>query len=37
MQEEGGAHWGISKGEIEDLLDSGTPLPKHIEKVVEDR
>ncbi|BDA41498.1 hypothetical protein COCOBI_02-2790 [Coccomyxa sp. Obi] len=36
-QDEGGSCWGISQGEIEDMLASGKPLPDTIQKVVDDR
>ncbi|CAL8461777.1 g1308 [Coccomyxa elongata] len=36
-QDEGGSCWGISKGEIEEMLASGKPLPDAIQKVIDDR
>lgn len=37
MQDEGGASWGVSQGEIEDLLASDKPLPSNIQSVIDDR
>ncbi len=37
MQEEGGASWNISQGEVEDLLASGSPLPSNIQSIIDDR
>ncbi|KAK9908698.1 hypothetical protein WJX75_001591 [Coccomyxa subellipsoidea] len=36
-QDEGGASWGVSQGEIEDLLASDKPLPSNIQSVIDDR
>ncbi len=37
IQDKGGSCWGISKGEIEEMLGSGKPLPDAIQKVIDDR
>ncbi|CAL5222598.1 g4989 [Coccomyxa viridis] len=36
-QEEGGANWSYSQGEIEDLLQSKQPLPPQLQQVMEAR
>ena len=37
LQEEGGANWSYSQGEIEDLLQSKQPLPPQLQQVMEAR
>ena len=37
LQEEGGANWSYSQGEIEDLLQSKQPLPPQLQQLMEAR
>ena len=37
LQEEGGANWSYSQGEIEDLLQSKQPLPPQLQELMEAR
>ena len=37
IQDEGGSCWGISQGEIEDMLASGKPLPDTVQHVIDER
>lgn len=37
VQEEGGANWLYSQGEIEDLLQSKQPLPPELQQLMDAR
>ena len=37
LQEEGGASWSYSQGEIEDLLQSRQPLPPQLQQLMDAR
>ena len=37
VQEEGGASWSYSQGEIEDFLQSKQPLPPELQRLIDAR
>lgn len=37
LQEEGGANWSYSQGEIEDLLQNKQPLPPQLQQLMDAR